>query len=508
MKCALSFVLTFAFTSALCAQHEHHHPAPAKPKEAPQQQPASGRSRDKQAAPSQQQGPQPAPSATHDQRSVEELIRTSPSNLIPVIGTDDRVKNGITLAELEEKALRNNPTVRQAESQLRAAKGRHVQAGLLPNPTIGYTGDEIRGGQLGGGAHGFFFEQAVPLGGKLTAGRRSAAHDVRLAEVEVEEQKMRVQNAVRIGYYQVLAAQEMSRLDRAMVELAGLTLTTARRLQNIGQNDFSEVLQSEIELKRAEVAYKIAESRLRRDWASLTAAIGEPSLEYRGVQGRLDEAPGAIDVDVLLNAMVTSGPATRLTQIASERAEAELSAARRFAAPDLIFRGGLQHNNERADGTSRALGAQGFAEVGITLPLFNRNQGNVQAAQADIERARLETQRTQLALRQRAADVIHDYTTSLEVSEQYRREILPRAQELFAMQLKAWGQMRTSYPQVLTAQRGLFDAHAEYIRALEQMRTRSVALQGFLLTDGLELPASPAEVSTPVRELNMPRTGR
>jgi hypothetical protein len=50
--------------------------------------------------------------------------------------------------------------------------------------------------------------------------------------------------------------------------------------------------------------------------------------------------------------------------------------------------------------------------------------------------------------------------------------------------------MALSYPQVQLAQQGMFTAQAEYIRALQQLRTNAVALSGFLLTDGLAAPAS------------------
>ena len=62
----------------------------------------------------------------------------------------------VTLEQVEKIAREMNPTLRQAEAEIRAAKARQQQAGLYPNPTVGYTGDEIRGGSVGGGKQGFF----------------------------------------------------------------------------------------------------------------------------------------------------------------------------------------------------------------------------------------------------------------------------------------------------------------------------------------------------------------
>ena len=68
----------------------------------------------------------------------------------------------VTLEQAQKIAGESNPTLRQAEAEIRAAKARQQQAGLYPNPTVAYTGDEIRGGSVGGGKRGFFVQSIVP----------------------------------------------------------------------------------------------------------------------------------------------------------------------------------------------------------------------------------------------------------------------------------------------------------------------------------------------------------
>src|SRR5258708_18118206 len=54
----------------------------------------------------------------------------------------------ITLEELQQMALENNPTFAQSAANIKAAEGRKKQSGLYPNPTVGYQGAQIRGGVL------------------------------------------------------------------------------------------------------------------------------------------------------------------------------------------------------------------------------------------------------------------------------------------------------------------------------------------------------------------------
>src|SRR5262245_43412706 len=73
--------------------------------------------------------------------------------------------SSITLEELEQLALQNNPTTAAAAAAIDAARERTRQAGAWPNPVIGYTGEEIKTGDVDRrGQHGFFVEQTIPLG--------------------------------------------------------------------------------------------------------------------------------------------------------------------------------------------------------------------------------------------------------------------------------------------------------------------------------------------------------
>lgn len=488
-----SAVLLAALSIHAFGQHEQHQ-QPPKP-----QQPSQPTA---QPAPSRQQ-----PQHTMQQKPVEELIQEAPSNIVPPVGRARRLPGTplIRLQDLEKIALKNNPTLVQAAAEIRGATGRTLQAGLWPNPRVGYTGEEIRGGSLGGGQHGFFVEQNIVLGRKLALGRNAARQEITLAEIEADEQQLRVMNAVRLVYIETLASQELLELHRAFVEIALQTLATAQRLRNIGADDGSEVLQSEIALQQAQLALKRQENQHRRLWRALAAVVGDPSLGMATLEGRIDEGLPSVHTDDLLQALLSNSPAVRIARANVARNEALLLRARREAIPDLQLRAGFQQNRELLD-SGRPTGLQGLVEVGIQLPLFNRNQGNVQSARAELERAQNEVRRIELILRERAAATIRALEDARDTVSTYQKEVLPRARQLYEMQLKAWGQMAVSYPVVLQAQNTLFEVQQEYVGALREFQTSAVAMRGFLLTDGLEAPARPAETDFPVREVNVPTT--
>ena len=414
----------------------------------------------------------------------------------------------LTLEEAQRLAAESNPTLRQAEAEIRASQARRQQSGLYPNPTVAYTGDEIRGGSGGGGKEGFFVQQTIVTGGKLARSRDVFSKEMQLAEIEAQEQKIRVETSVKTAFLRVLAAQELLDVRRDLAKIQQDFTESQRNLFNTGQADESEVLDSEIDAQRLRLSARMQENTLREEWRSLAALLGRPDLQLSTVSGDLEHNWPDLNEDQAVESIATQSPANRIADAGAARADAELARAKREPIPDLQIRGGMEYNNELLDTVPHAKGWEGIAEVGVQIPIFNRNQGNIAAASASLDRANLEKQRVALTLRDRAATAADQYANAKLMALEYRDEMLPRARKAYTLMVEKYGLMLAANPRVLQSQRKLFDLQAEYIVALENVWTAGIALQGFLLTDGLESPARPGEVDRPIRETNLPLPDR
>jgi outer membrane protein, heavy metal efflux system len=399
-------------------------------------------------------------------------------------------------------ALQNNPTFRQSAANIQAAEGRKKQSGLYPNPTVGYQGEQIRGGSFHGGEQGVFVQQDIVMGGKLGLNRKIFDQELRQAKTEAEEQKVRVVTNVRMSYIQALAAQQTLELRQNLSQLADDAVETSHQLANVGQADAPDMLESEVEAQQAQLAVTMAEQNQQRVWKALAAVVGNPRLPLIKLEGKLEDTP-TVNADELVEKIVNESPAVRIAELGVKRAEAALARAKREPIPDLQLRGGMQQNGELlSDGSP--VGLQGFADVGVRIPIFNRNQGNIATAKADTERAKREVERVKLVLRERAASVVQNYRFSQIAVERYKNQMIPRAQKAYEMYTKKYQEMAAAYPQVLISQRTLMQLEVSYITALENFATSSLSLRSYLLTDGLEAPSQPGAIDQPVREVNIP----
>src|SRR5581483_3647963 len=106
----------------------------------------------------------------------------------------------------------------------------------------------------------------------------------------------------------------------------------------------------------------------------------------------------------------------------------------------------IEQNSELLGATGHtAVGLQGFASASIGLPIFNRNQGNVAAAAADITTARAEVKRVQLSLEQKIQPLLESYLAARTSAERYRTAMIPRAERAYRMYLDKYRQMGAAY---------------------------------------------------------------
>ena len=402
------------------------------------------------------------------------------------------------LNEFEQFALAANPTLRQANALVKQSAAQARQAGLFPNPVIGYRGEEIRGGEFRGGEQGGFIQQTIPLGGKLGL-RRKIYEQQRLGnETGVIEQRYRILSDVSQSFYSTLAAQEVVDVRQRLLGIALDAAETAHQLANVGQADAPDVLQSEVEAEQAKLDYSTAQRIFIQEFHSLAARAGRADLAVSPLGGDFEHPPG-INVDQVVNQIADNSPSVKRAQQDVTRAEAELRSAKRESVPDLQVNAGAQQSfGPLSEFNTKAAGFEGFATVSVTLPIFNRNQGNIAAARANLERAQAEITRAQLSLRQNAEPLLQTYQSAQAEANRYKTEMIPRAARAYQLYRAKYQQMGAAYPEVVVSQRTLFQLQIGYINALQQVWMSAMALQNYTLSDGLGAPTDSETYSTTI----------
>ena len=409
----------------------------------------------------------------------------------------------LTLENFIDLAEKNNPTLAQAQRNIDRSNQQAHQVSLPPNPTVGYSGDHIRGGSYHGGEEGAFYLQEFVLGRKLALRRDIYRAEGRSNEFNLAIQRSRVHNDVGHSFFDALAAQQSVVIQDRLLKVALDTETNVHELARIGQADASDVLNAEVAAEQAKVDFESAQRTFLSRFIRLATYAGQISLEAHPLTGSLVEPP-VIDAQAIVATDTQESPYVKRAQADVMLGEARLRDARRERVPNLTVKAGEWYSGEELGSSTIKAGWESFVEMGVQLPLWNRNQGNIGAAKAELERAHQDVTRIRLWTRNQAEPYAQQYLISRSTAERYRNAMLPRARRSYQLEVMKYQQMAQPYPKVLAAQRMLFTLQLGYVQALNEEWRAAIALQNYVLMNGLEEPMSTGPDST---TLNLPTGG-
>lgn len=391
--------------------------------------------------------------------------------------SDDQA--AVTLQELEEIAIGNNPTLIQANAQLQAERGAAYQAGLWFNPVVGYTSEQIGVNGTAGETQGGFVSQEIVTGGKLRLSREKWMQRARIAATNSYSQQQRVLNDVRIQFYRTLAAQRGVEIHRKLVANGEDSVETHREMFNLGQTTASAVLQAEVEFRRDQLNLKDAENDLQQAWRTLVALIGCPQLAQTKLDDVLASTPEPLNYDLALGQLLCNSPEVIAARQKIQHDQLQLQRERVQPIPNLLVDARVGRNLEAGGQTTAGV------NVGLPIPVFDRNQGTIQQAQADLTRSQAEARRLELELQTRLAAVYRAYLSAWQRVEEYQAAMLPKAEESTKLLEQSYQERRAPWVDVLASQRLQLTLETEYIGSLKTYHESDIAIRGMLLSGGL-----------------------
>jgi cobalt-zinc-cadmium efflux system outer membrane protein len=387
----------------------------------------------------------------------------------------------LTLSDLEQLALLNNPSIGRAQAMVAAAQGNWVQVGLPPNLAWGYSGQQFGSGPrpTNQAQHGLLIEGELIMGGKLKLNRAVAEWEVGRAQQNLFAQQQRVLTDVHVAFYEALIAQRNLDLAEQLLKSAGDAQATARTLLRIGETARIDLNQTMLETFAAENNLNDARQRHFAAWQILRSVLGMPLLPAAVLRGDLESIPDNLDFDDTLRRLLAVSPEIGAAVANLNRAQAVLIRARREPIPNIRFAGGPQEDESINGKTDASL------QVAIPLPFINRNQGAIAQARAELTAAQRALEQTELSLQNRLAPIYERYASAAYRVRRYRESMLPVAQETLDGVRRLWSGGEYPFLSYLTAQRTYFQLNQQYLQSLLDLRTATAQIDGLLLNNSL-----------------------
>jgi cobalt-zinc-cadmium efflux system outer membrane protein len=380
----------------------------------------------------------------------------------------------LTLDQALEMAERRHPRLAEARAQVEAASGRAQQAGAFPNPEaiLGAQQIPIQDYPVPDRQYLAGFGQALPLGNRLAKARQTELleREVRLRGLEVVHRQLRkrVHGSFATALHQESAFQAQGRIT------AGLASAVAVSKARLDAGDVipQDLARAEIELARAELELRRSESLRKLGLIALAAAVGDPDLEVKSVEGSLEVAFEVPTLDSLA-ANLSAQPELQAAEAEVRASSARVDLAKAERIPDVKVEA-LYHRLEVSGQDTFDLG------LSIPLPLFNRNEGRIREARAEAlaAEARVRNTANELGLNLRESHAA--LTASLDSLRILRTQILPRADAVLKSAELRYASGDSSLTDVLPVRREWAAAHLSYLEALREVMQSWAEVSGFL----------------------------
>ncbi len=388
----------------------------------------------------------------------------------------DTATNGIgapptAVETLVSQVLERNPELNFYRAEIAAANAERRVASTLGNPEVSATlGNKHVRGVGDGIAWSVSVQQPFEWPGRISLRKAIANQQIRLAELGLAQFKTRLAArtrtvAVALFYAQEKAAATREVADRfqalreVLVQRDPAGLTPALELRIIEA--------TELILHRRSSAASSAEQASLLELNQLT---GRPLHQSMRLERPVLNLPPAPDTSALLALALTNNFELQMRRAELEQQGFRVSLARNERNPSLSV--GPYLSQERAGDRETQIG---FG-VTIPLPLWNRNKGAIDAADARQRQASTLMLVTQLQIERQIAETALSYQVKCAEMAKWRSDSIEKFQEaatladrhyrLGAVPLATYVELQKQY---LEAVEALLDTQSEALEAGQQL---------------------------------------
>lgn len=379
---------------------------------------------------------------------------SDPGELPLLVPREGPLPTSLTLEQSLAEAEARSPAIIAARAAVEAAEARIRQAGYRTNPELSLEVENFVGtGELSGfdGT-----ETTLAVSQRLDiSGRRSAR--VSLAEAEFLVQQVRLgiaradlAQAVREQFARAVSTRDMLALAVENEERAGELARIAAELVDAGREPPLRAIRARAAHAQAVAALEAARAEERAARSTLASLFGVTTPPDSVTGELLDLEPRTIDPAQSL--------AVRLADAVRLREEAALRQEQVQGRLDPSVGLGVRHVAETGD-----VGLVGG--ISMPLPIFDRNQGNVEAARADIRAAEANRAAALATTTVRARNAIANVQAATARVEALERAAIPEAAEALRLAQLSYKAGKVSLLELLDAQEAYAAAQAALIEA-------------------------------------------
>jgi outer membrane protein, heavy metal efflux system len=390
----------------------------------------------------------------------------------------------VTVDELVVRALAESPDLNAARAEIEAARGRVTQAGLRPNPMLDLSGQKAVSPD-----NNLMVGVTLPLdlNGRKAGRVAVAERELAMKRAGVADRERRLRAEIRMKAGEGFAARRNLAFTDELLQANRAALVVVEARAREGAVPPLEASLLLVEVNRLEATRRLLESRAEILALQLRALVGLPPEAPLALRGDLTSLPVVLDPGQAASRAVALRPDLEMARLdialAQARIDKETAEGRWDASVSLGYQRqdfGYPLNGLTSTGATRPI-QDVFHYFGggitVTLPVRNRNQGNVAAAHADLQGAERRLEFATLIVGHEVAAALTQYDAAQRALELYTRGVRAVAQQNLQTVRQAYQLGRIPLLEVIAEQRRLIDVETGYTDSLKQVYDAAVEIE-------------------------------
>lgn len=384
-------------------------------------------------------------------------------------------QQALTLDEAVQTALATHPVLAAGRQAIEAARGLERQARLTFNPRLNLQVENLRipGSPFvyGRDTDNFaFLQQTFETAGKRGLRGGVAAQQVRRNEIDVQILERQIRLRVAEAWWRALGAQRARDLIVETMNTFDQTVEYHRIRVREGAMAEADLLRVQVEAGRFALAANEAGLAVAQTRIELLREMGQASFPELRLAGEL-RPPEEEAVWPPLEQAASRRPEVQLARAGLDQANARVSLEQANSRPNVDLLGGYKRTN----GFDTAIaGAQ------VDIPVRNRNQGNIEAASAEVRVARANVAAAEALVEAETRAARADFETRRAQVRDFLPRLLQQAGETARIARGAYRLGGAELLRLLDAERLRLEIELLYTRALADY-SQSVARYRFAL---------------------------
>lgn len=391
----------------------------------------------------------------------------------PVPDSGSNSTSALSFQDVFERVLASDPRLAVLEYRLQEADGLVEQASLRPNPALEAEVENILGtgpfDGLDAAETTVTYTQELETDGKRRLRSAVAEGEREALRIDLESLRLEILSETRGAFDRTVLAQRRVGLRKNQLELAEASRAEVQKLLESARASSVETARAELAVREQAFALRQAEREAQSAREALIALWNPDGAAAFRVTDDLSVAEPPPLEDFLSGMLALPGMRRLEKEYQTRQTEVELEEA--LGKPNVEVFGGVRHSNEEDGDVAFLVG------VGLPLPLFDRNQGNIRAAKARMEVLQAEQQTLQRQIRLELSAAWREAMSTHADATELQTQLLPAAEE--ALNQTEAGYEAARYPllNVLESRQALFDIREAELEALERYLSARAALE-------------------------------